>query len=223
MKFGKYGFFTRKEILQLDVRTRADKKYEVNGFVVASEATAAGYSDRFTVNYATRAVTVTDDATWQQLRDYLEYTASLAANIQYDMMVEGNNTNPILPSVTLTVQAGATLTADGVSITCGSYTIAGAFTGIISDGTNTRVPLTINGIVVDSRYRIEQTDGTLITDGTATSSTVQIYYTHTADLPVNIKVRKASAPVKYLPFNTSGTITNTGLSITVSQIQDKIA
>lgn len=69
------------------------------------------------------------------------------------------------------------------------------------------------------RVRVEQTNGTLITDGeTNVSGLFSDTFTYTIDVNVNVIVRLRG----YLPFQTTGTITSSGLSVSVRFITDTI-
>lgn len=87
------------------------------------------------------------------------------------------------------------------------------------------VPLTIqvddeNGNAVEgARCRIEETGGTLVTDGSTNSSgTFSDTYLYTIDVDVNVVVRLK----KFIPFRTTGTISSSGLSVSVRFIADTI-
>lgn len=90
---------------------------------------------------------------------------------------------------------------------------------------STQVNLVLNNIVTGSQYTIfKSSDGTVISSGTAASSTVTVsnidYY---SDVNVTIRVRKGTSSQKYFPFETGGTITSVGMNVWVAQIADTIA
>lgn len=82
--------------------------------------------------------------------------------------------------------------------------------------------ITLQNIVVGSRYRIETIAGLLMFEGTAVATTVTIAYTWNANVNIKIRVRKSSTAPKYQPFETLGTITNTGINAYISQILDAV-
>ena len=114
-------------------------------------------------------------------------------------------------AVTLKLSSGQTVPT--LLATSGAITLDNAVTATF----------TLTNLIVGSRYRIEKTDGTLLTNGTAASSSVVYSYSWTVDIAVNIIVRKSSAATKYLPFNTTATLTSINQSLTVNQIVDPIA
>jgi len=138
---------------------------------------------------------------------------------------------------------GANLSAESVSAT-GGFRIKFRFTCATASATNyldgfsvatnvdqtVKYPtaytsITLSNVVVGSSYRIERADtGALIAAGVAEASTVAIDNTpFFSDTDVKIKVRKASVAPKYLPFETGGTLTATGLNVYIAQVHDKVA
>lgn len=84
--------------------------------------------------------------------------------------------------------------------------------------------IVLDNIITGSRYRIEKgSDGSLVAEGTASSTTQTINIPFNGNTPVTIKVRNASGATKYQPFTTGGTITSSGLSVYVAQVEDTIA
>lgn len=94
------------------------------------------------------------------------------------------------------------------------------------DGTTytppTSVTLELTNVVVGSQCYIEDANGVVLMNEVAVSSTVTEPYTYQGDIAVIVRVRKASAAPKYLPVNTGGTITVSGLSIQINQTLDTI-
>lgn len=85
--------------------------------------------------------------------------------------------------------------------------------------------ITLSNVVVGSRYYIYNTDtSTLLTSGTASSSTVE--YTSTGipnGTTLLVRVRKSSAATKYLPYETQAIVASLAASVYVSQVEDTIA
>ena len=198
--------------------------------VVASEATAGAYTG-ITVNGSTETITITSDHTLQEIYDYCQWWSTQSANVQYDVpLTSADGVNfSMAPGWDFVVSSGYTVTADGQTLTLtggGGFTISGDFTGLISDGTNSRVPITLTGVTDDSRWRVEKvSDGSLIAEGTQSGTgDITVYDTITANLVITAKVRKGSASIKYLPFESNATATTaSGATVVVSQIVDPIA
>lgn len=93
------------------------------------------------------------------------------------------------------------------------------------------VPITIsvvdsaNNSISTAEVRVEQTDGTLVSQGSATGGTFSDSYSGTTPLTVRIKVRSSSSgETRYFPVRTSGTIAaGTGLVTTITMTEDTIA
>ena len=88
------------------------------------------------------------------------------------------------------------------------------------------VTLEINGVTEGTRCYIEaalggpETAGTvLLSEEADATGTAQAAYNYTSNQPVSIKARL----VGYLPFETTGTITTSGLSVTAVWLVDTIA
>jgi hypothetical protein len=220
-----YGYQFQEFPVDIGARTVTNLSQIENSFVVANEATAGAYTG-ITVNGLTETITITSDHTLQEIYDYCNWWASQSVNMQYDMpMITSDGVNFLMISGwDFVVSSTYTVTAEGQTLTLsggGSFTISGDFTGLITDGTNSRVPITLTGIVDGSKYRIEETSGgTLIAQGTQSGTgDIIIYDTITANLGITVKVRLYG----YLPFESSATATKaSGASVVVNQIQDTI-
>jgi hypothetical protein len=89
-------------------------------------------------------------------------------------------------------------------------------------------PVTLQNIVVGSRYRLEYNDGSdwqLLAQGEAATTTVEL-----SDIPaysnpmlIRVRVRKASSAPKYAPLTTFGYLTRDGVNIYIAQQLDGIA
>lgn len=88
--------------------------------------------------------------------------------------------------------------------------------------------VTLDNIVVGSRYRLEYHNGTswvLLREGTAASTTVieTGVPAYSNPMLVRARVRKSSASPKYFPLDTFGYLVRGGVSIYVAQVADEIA
>lgn len=190
-----------------------------------TEATALAYTG-ISVDHGTETVTITEAHSINELYDYLKaLNVSSATEFAYPQIlatVDGVNWTC---AYNLTVD-GVTLSGSG-ALNLGSKTFTaqngGGTTLTVTDVNGTLVAVTITNVVVGSRWRIEETDGTEIDSGEAASDTVAINYLHTVNVDVNIIVRKSSGSPKYLPWSTQGTITSSGLTVRAAQIVDSIA
>jgi hypothetical protein len=200
-----------------------------NQFVVASKSTALAYSG-ITVSFSARTIQITASVTLQQLYDYLEAHKQDSGNMPYASMISTADGLAFALDASLTVDTGQTLSG-----TAGQRLVLSAGKALTLSGTGnvtipvaydagTRVPLSVSGLVNDSHVRIQKTsDATLIAEGSVSGTTFTAYYVWTMDLAITLRVRKASAAPKYLPYEAASIITNSGLSMIAAQVEDIIA
>jgi hypothetical protein len=220
-----YGYLFQEFPVDIDARTVTNLSQIENNFVVANESTAGAYTG-ITVNGSAETITVSSNHTIQEVYDYCNWWAAQSANMQYDMpMITSDGVNfLIISGWDFVVSSTYTVTAEGQTLTLsggGSFTISGDFTGLITDGTNSRVPITLTGVVDGAKYRIEETSGgTLIAQGTQSGTgDITVYNTITANLGITVKVRLYG----YLPFESNATATKaSGASVVVNQIRNTI-
>ena len=104
-------------------------------------------------------------------------------------------------------------------------------TTTLTDQTNNMYPIdqvecdvVLNGIVVDSRYWIYDSDtDTELADGTASADPVTETITVPSGTNLLIRVRKSSAGVKYEPFITTAVTNTTEINVAIIQQVDEIA
>lgn len=126
---------------------------------------------------------------------------------------------------------------EGIAIVSGAETAtAGTFVGTAGWGsydfsinfsvqTDPIPTITLSGIVVGSRYRVDKyPSGTLIQEGTAASTEVSFLYPF-EDFPltIRVRVRKGSGAPKYQPYEVLSNLTSADIIIPVSQVSDSIA
>ena len=91
------------------------------------------------------------------------------------------------------------------------------------------VTLTLKDVVSGSQCSIHagatgpETEGTELMNETAAGVDVTEPYAFTTDQSIIVRIRKSSAAPKYGPFDTPGTITADGYTLTVNQIPDNIS
>jgi hypothetical protein len=66
-------------------------------------------------------------------------------------------------------------------------------------------------------------DTQLMNEDTLANGIASETFNYTGDTPIYVRVRKSSGTPKYIPVSTTGTITATGYSLTVTLFQDEIA
>lgn len=190
-----------------------------------TKATVAAYSG-ISINHGTGTLTITANHTLAEVYDYSQYNLELDANMGYaewltssDGVTFNCSYNIVIDNCTLS--GTGNINAPGKSLTLQNN---GNVTFPVTYSAGTRVPLLVTGLVNGSRVRIQKTsDGSLISEGTVSGTTYTAYYVWTTNLGVTLRVRKSSAAPKYIPYESAGTISNTGLEMIAAQVADTIA
>jgi hypothetical protein len=197
----------------------------VNSFVTANEATALAYTG-ISIDFENEIVTVSENHTLEELYDYCQARLSAAANLLESVFISTADGITFILSFDLTID-GCALSGSGKRINLGSniFVLAngGSTSALVTDVSGTLVPIVLQNVIVGSRCRVEkQSDGSAILSTEAADTEVSASFQHTVDTPVNIIVRKGSGATKYQPYFSTGTITNTGLTVTINQVEDTI-
>ncbi|NOR85396.1 hypothetical protein GQ473_04705 [archaeon] len=84
--------------------------------------------------------------------------------------------------------------------------------------------ITLNGIVVGSRYWIYDSDTSAeLAEGTASTTSPEITVICANNTNLLIRVRKSSAATKYFPFKTTAVSNTTSINVAIIQVEDGIA
>lgn len=152
---------------------------------------------------------------------------SAQGSFSYEGLNFSGNTNDILYSAAassgvLTINASDSnpVSSEITNATGNSVSIVNTVTLTVT--VKTQAGLAINGAAV----RIQETDGTLISQGTTNISGVysDATYNYTSNTAVQVRVRESSSgSTRYFPAVATGTITTNGLSVEVALIVDAIA
>lgn len=93
------------------------------------------------------------------------------------------------------------------------------------------VTVTLTNIVPGSMYYIyNATTSDLVAQGTATGTPAPgettinygVSVVYESDFDITVNVRKSSAPVKYLPYETGSTVTSSGANVFIAQVVDTV-
>ncbi len=110
-------------------------------------------------------------------------------------------------AVTVQLQPGVTFVNSGPNITVDNAVSA---------------TFTVSGMVAESRLLIRRTDTLAVLVNEAVAGTSRVYtYTHTANIPVEIVVRKATGSPAYQEWRTTATLVATGGAVTANQQLDE--
>jgi hypothetical protein len=202
----------------------------------------------FAINTATNTITVKSSAlaAGAKFSDIATTgTITLANGAQATARLSGILTyqapgaiSPSLGTATLRFASAGAYDLRGASIT-GTATLVntsgGAVTvqlqpgiAFVNTGPNITVDnavsatFTVEGIVPGSRLLIRRTDTLEVLVNEQVAGTSRTYtYTHTADIPVEIVLRKATGSPAYQPFRTTATLTANGGAVTANQTLDE--
>jgi hypothetical protein len=206
VKMRKYGYLFTEVSISVDAKIEGVDFVGDNPFIVANEATAAGYSSKFTIDWVNRIITVIDDTTPQEMYDYTQYAAALSANIGYDELITTtDNISYTGRNLAIVVEAGATVDATGKSITADAgYVINGTFNGVISDLTTFRVPITISPIKAGARLVLRKPNLTYAYDEVLTEDNPVIYYESTVSEVLDVGYFEAGKEYYNASINVTG-------------------
>lgn len=226
--FAAYGYNPAANTYTLKGTLGSSVPYTVlaDSGVTASAVTAATYTDRFTID-ASGNVTVTADATLDQLYDYAAYWLTLSGS---NMEAAGLGSKLIDfagPAIdlhkTVTINSGATLssgakfnsitTTDTLTIT-GSMDVAS-----YTSTAGTFVAISIAGITAGSRIQIYNvTDAVEIENSVVAGTTYSEYVEYTADKSIRLRATWVSGVTAKQGYETTATLTVNGLAFTANQL-----
>jgi hypothetical protein len=228
VKVRQYGFLTSSGTRTVNGIPITDTiTLTADNFATDSEVAVAAFTG-IALDYVAKTITVTTNHTLVEIYEYIKYSDALSVNMdELDTISTSDGSNYLLTvNWGINIADNITVTATGKKLVMsgtGTYNlnISGQFIGTMADAVKIRVPVTLTGITIGSRCRIEKlSDGTTIYNGEPISSSLTTYYEYTGDTAINVIVRKSSAASRYLPYQTGSTITSTGASISIAQIFD---
>lgn len=221
----KYGYLPQNISTTISAPQIPVFTFLTNANVVASQATAHAYTG-ITVNGATNTITIDADHTMQEVYDYCEDWYSLTANMGYNepfVTTDGQN----FTSTYDLVLNNCALTGTGrISIVVNTVTYIGTATSTLDivavDGTHTNIKLA--GIVAGSRIQLyDTTSSTELYNGIVAGTTLTLPITWTTNHSIRVRAMYVSgATTAYKWFTYTGTLENTGFSLTLTQVENTI-
>jgi len=226
----KYGLFPFATSISF-INSRKDTFFmQTNSYITeSSKSTVDSYSG-ININHSTKEITISSNHTWNEIYDFTQANAENSPDKNFpDGIVKtsdgityfiGSGWDLIInDNITVSTTGTVKLVFDGGSWDLNS---TGAFNGIMSDGTNYRVPIKLTNIIADSIVYIKKiSDNSVIYKGTVSSTSYITYYTETIDTDIIIRVRNASGAIKYKNWEVTGTVLKeSGLTVQVSQVKD---
>jgi hypothetical protein len=181
------------------------------------------WSITVTVTGSISAASIAQFLSWQTAQDSFSLGGGFH-NMAWPAMVVSSGTGFETARGTLFGSAGATL--KGVRIVDGSGNEVPGFARMQADDGTYYSPaasytLTVSNIATNSRLLLRRTDTQAVISNVAvTTGTFTYSYTHTADIPVEIVVRKATTAPFYQEWRTTTTLSNSNNNQTANQILD---
>ena len=203
-----------------------------NAFITESTyATVRAYPE-ITIDHDAESITITDDTTTARIYDFCqsELKAQSVLGVQVDDFYYTSDGINYETTYSFTVNTTKTVTFTDKKLTCDSYTLTGTaiFTGIITDGTDIQVPVSLTSVIDGSVYGVYVTaDESEIMAGTISGTSITTYYEHTAGSPVGITIRVRNATegpsgTDYLPYLATSSIGDDVFNFKVEQQLDPI-
>jgi hypothetical protein len=217
-KYGKVYLQDTKAYVEFNYVVKYDTETTNPYITEATQATAHAYTG-IAINDSTGMITVTANHTIQELYDYIQDYLSLNPLVADFFYTTDGITYTCAYDMTVD---DVTLTATNKILDLGSNELTlvddGAVSALrVTDVNGTLVSISLSNVVTGSQCYVEKTsDHTEYMNTTASGTTAAVNYTHTGDVAVTVRVRKAG----YQEWTTTGTITTSGLSLTVGQASD---
>jgi hypothetical protein len=171
-----YGYQFQEFPVDIGARTVTNISQNENNFVVANEATAAGYSSEATITGSTKSISVTGTLTKQQLYDLGEVWAAQSGNMQYTKPF----TDPDTLNTGWTITVSGELTGDGVYNTTPTVATGGFFedaSGAIWEASGSLYYASHAYLSVFDSVTAAELEGAVIGWGDATTEDVLLYNT----------------------------------------------
>lgn len=226
--FAYYGYEPGVSIVTLKGQTDTSVSYPMltDLGVTASRATAATYSDRFSIA-SNGNITVTANATLDQLYDYAAYwldqsganmeAAGLGSKLISFSGRSVSTVKDIIVNVGATLSSGAKY--NSVSTT-GTLTINGSM-GVSSytSPAGTLVGISVSPLVAGSRIQVYNvTDDSEIYNGVVAGTSYFQYVTYTSDKQIRLRAAYVNGLSAKQEVSTLGTLTDAGVDLLVAQL-----
>ncbi len=190
-----------------------------NTTLVSTEAQAAAITG-ISLNFATKTVTITQDADTQKLYDYYQYQLAQTANMDYgeDLIRTGDSFN--LDNWDMAVD-GCTYTGDATTTGLIALFNGGVFNGTRTDANGTVLAprsVSITGLVAGSTLRVyNTTTSTQVVNQVVAGTSYTATYAEGVGYSVGNVLELRVAKIDKLEFTTSVVATSAGWSALVSQ------
>lgn len=195
-------------------------------YVVVDDATAQLITG-ITVNGATNTVTITSNKSIDDIYAYTQWWSTQFDNINYEI--------PFVTTDGINYSSTYNLTLNGGNITGSGAINLGSATFSRTGGETTTLPITYNsgaavfgnvtvsGLTANSRVRLNnETDNIELYNAVVAGTSVSIPVTWTANKTLDLRVTYVSGITAKIPYQSTGTLTSSLASFTVSQTNDTV-
>ena len=163
---------------------------------------------------------VTEPHTRQEIYDWTQDYLSLNQSVaQFLDTTDGTNYTLSCPFENTSAITGG----GSYNVGANAYTGGGTYDGVIITSTDRIVHALLTGLVAGSTVQIyDTTDSSELYNDVVAGTSLDYLFTWTIDHAVRIRVRYAVGTTGYIPYETTGTITQNGLAITIGQQPDLV-
>ena len=203
--------------------------YQFNGLLyqttdpvnVLNEATALALSSEMDMDFGANTLTISGSVSLSNIYDYIKALEAQATNITEAERISSADGSNFIGDFDIVLEATAEITGSGI-LNIGSNTLtinAGATTtAVIQSDATSFVPVTVAGIVAGSRVQIyNTTTSTEISNGVVAGTSTTVSATYTTAQTIRVRAIKVDGVNAYKMYEATGTLTDTGLSITIAQ------
>lgn len=189
---------------------------EVDALVVLTESAASALTG---ISFASNTLTISSPHTISEVYDWLKWYETSNNLDPIIFSIDGTNYS-LKADLVLNSALTGTGTIDMSSNTL-SYTGTSLLTILHSAGSLTSI--SVINLVAGSRVRVyNDTTSTVIYNNIVAGTSLVLPYDYSTPQNLSIRVAKTSGVTSYLPFSSSNTITELGVSFTVNQVLDTV-
>lgn len=217
----KYGYMARDISTTVDAPQKPVNVFTPNPNVVADQETAHAYTG-IAVSASNNTVTITEDHTMQEVYDYCEDWYSLTPNMMKNEPFETADGQTYFSDYDLVLD-GCMLSGNAtISMVVNSVTYLNGATSevriVAIDGTHTNIKLT--GLTSGSRVQLYDT--TELYNEIVADTTLTYPIIWTEDKPIRIRVMYMQGATAKKWYETTATLTATGINLAVNQEDDTV-
>ena len=219
----RYGYSSRDISTTVDSPQKPVNVFTPNPNVVADQATAHAYTG-IAVSASNNTITITEDHTMQEVYDYCEDWYSLTPNMMKNEPFETTDGQNFFSTYDLILD-GSHLTGTGrINIVVNTVTYLNNATSTLDivaiDGTHTNI--TLRNIISGSRVSITDHDDNLVYNDIVADSTLSLPVIWNSDTDLRIRVAYVDGIEAYEWYETTGTLTASGLALNINQKRNTV-